>query len=72
MSLLTQSWLCRTLEVLEKEAEEHTILSAFPFLLFTFFSYLRSIAFIWNISKVLLLPFPDKTSGSCTLGLTNA
>lgn len=36
MSLLTYSWLCQTLEVLEKEAEEHTHLSASPFLLFTF------------------------------------
>lgn len=38
-------------EGLEKETKVHPILSASPFLLFTFFLYLGSTTLIWNTSK---------------------
>lgn len=76
MNLQTYSWpyeiLPATVEVLEKEAEKYIVLSASPFLLFSFFSFLDSIAFVWNISRMLFLVFRDETSVSRTPGLTDA
>lgn len=76
MNLQTYSWpyqiLPATVEVLEKEAEKYIVLSASPFLLFSFFSFLDSIAFVWNISRMLFLAFPDETLVSRIPGLTDA
>lgn len=76
MNLQTYSWpyliLTATVEVLGEEAEKYIVLSTSPFLLFSFFSFLDSIAFVWNISKMLFLAVPGETSVSCTPGLTAA